>query len=69
MGWWPSKLCVLLNLVIMLGYGLVDTVVSGQILSAVNGKGMGIVVGIIISAIITWVVTMFGMRWFHTFER
>lgn len=69
MGWWPSKLCVLLNLVIMLGYGLVDTVVAGQMLSAVNGKGMSIAVGIVISAVITWVVTLFGMRWFHAFER
>lgn len=69
MGWWPSKLCVLLNLVIMLGYGLVDSVVAGQMLSAVNGKGMSIAVGIVVSAIITWVVSLFGMRWFHNFER
>ncbi|KAL1850022.1 Vitamin B6 transporter [Paecilomyces lecythidis] len=53
----------------MLGYGLVDTVVAGQMLSAVNGKGMSIAVGIVISAVITWVVTLFGMQWFHAFER
>lgn len=69
MGWWPSKLCVLLNLAITLGYGLVDTVVAGQILSAVKGKGMTVVVGIIVSAVITWCVSTFGICWFHTFER
>ncbi|KAI1335043.1 permease for cytosine/purines, uracil, thiamine, allantoin-domain-containing protein [Xylariaceae sp. FL0016] len=69
MGYWPSKLCVLLNLVIELGYGLVDCLVAGLILSAVNGAGLTVVVGIIITAIITWVVATFGIKWFHTFER
>lgn len=27
MGWWPSRICVILNLVIMLGYGMIDCVV------------------------------------------
>jgi len=53
MGWWPSKLCVILNWVIEIGYGLVDCLVAGLILSAVNGKGMSVIVGIVISALIT----------------
>ena len=61
MGWWPSKLCVVLNLVIELGYGLIDCLVGGLILSAVNGGGMSVIVGIVIVAIITWVVATFGM--------
>lgn len=69
MGWWPAKLCVLLNLVIELGYGLVDCLVAGFILSAVSGFRMTVIVGIIISAIITWLVATFGIKWFHTFER
>ena len=69
MGYWPSKLCVLLNMVIEIGYGLVDCLVAGLILSAVNGHGMTVIVGIIVSAIITWVVATFGIKWFHTFER
>lgn len=69
MGWWPSKLCVLLNLVIELGYGLVDCLVAGLILSAVNGGGMTPIVGVVVSAIITWTVTTFGIKMFHTFER
>lgn len=36
MGWWPSKIIVLLNIVQMVGYGLIDCVVGGQILSAVS---------------------------------
>lgn len=69
MGWWPSKLCVLLNIVIELGYGLVDCLVAGLILSAVSGYKMTVIVGIIICALITWVVATFGIKWFHTFER
>ncbi|KAI1372071.1 FAD/NAD(P)-binding domain-containing protein [Hypoxylon crocopeplum] len=69
MGYWPSKLCVLLNIVIEVGYGLVDCLVAGLILTAVNGQGMTVIVGIIVSAIITWVVATFGIKWFHMFER
>lgn len=46
MGWWPSKLIVILNLIQMLGYGLIDCVVGGQILSAVSPHGhMTVAVG------------------------
>ncbi|KIX98734.1 uncharacterized protein Z520_05195 [Fonsecaea multimorphosa CBS 102226] len=69
MGWWPSRICVLLNLVIEVGYGLVNCVVAGLILSAVHGGGMSVIVGIVISALITWVITIFGIRWFHIVER
>lgn len=68
MGWWPSKLCVVLNLVIELGYGLIDCLVGGLLLSAVNGGGMSVIVGIVIVALITWLVVTFGITWFHKFE-
>ncbi|KAI1609772.1 hypothetical protein EDD36DRAFT_458081 [Exophiala viscosa] len=69
MGWWPSKICVILNWVIEIGYGLVDCLIAGLLLSAVNGHGMSPIVGIVVSALITWLVATFGIRWFHTFER
>ena len=53
MGWWPSRICVVLNLVIMLGYGMIDTVVGGQMLSAISGGSTSIVVGVIIVAVST----------------
>ncbi|KAF4637396.1 hypothetical protein G7Y89_g698 [Cudoniella acicularis] len=68
-GWWPSKLCVLLNLVIELGYGVVDTIVAGLILSVVNGSGMSVIVGIVIAALISWMVSTFGIKFFNMFER
>lgn len=69
MGWWPSRICVLLNLVIMLGWGLVDVLVAGQILTAINGGGMTVIVGVVVAAAISLLVVMFGIRAFHTFER
>lgn len=70
MGWWPTKLCVLLNLVILLGYAMIDAVVAGQILSAVSVNGsLTVVVGIIIVAVVTWLITTFGITVFHYYER
>lgn len=46
MGWWPSKVVVILNLIQMIGYSLIDCVVGGQILSAVSPNGnLSVVVG------------------------
>ncbi|KAN0069549.1 hypothetical protein V8E54_012564 [Elaphomyces granulatus] len=70
MGWWPSKLVVLLNILQMLGYCLINCVVGGQILSAVSpNSSMSVAVGIVIIAIISWVVATFGIETFHYFER
>lgn len=69
MGWWPSRLCVLLDIVIMLGYGMIDTLIGGQILSAVSDQTMSVVVGVIVVAIISWVVTVCGLPVFHLYER
>ena len=71
MGWWPSRLWVLLNIVIMLGYGLIDTLIAGQMLSYVHsqGHGLSIVVGTIIAAVISLVICLFGMDVFHFYER
>lgn len=70
MGWWPSKLIVILNILQMLGYSLVVSIIGGQVLSAVSPHGsMSVVVGIIIIVIITWLVTTFGIAVFHYYER
>jgi NCS1 nucleoside transporter family len=69
MGWWPSKIVVVLNIIVLLGYGMIDCVVAGQILSAVSGNTMSVVVGIIIVAVIAWAITTFGYQIFHYYER
>jgi NCS1 nucleoside transporter family len=69
MGYYPSKLACLLNIIIMLGYGLIDCLIGGQILSAVSGGSLTVIVGIIIISAISWVVAVFGMSIFHLYER
>lgn len=60
---------MLLNIVIMLGYGLIDSLLCGQMLSAVAGGSMTVIVGTIVSSIITLLVTAFGIKLFHIYER
>lgn len=88
MGWWPSKLIVILNLIQMIGYCLINCVVCGQILSAVSPNGslsvaVGMITwnplyptsvteqttGIVIIAVISWIIATFGIRIFHYYER
>jgi purine-cytosine permease-like protein len=69
MGYYPSKIACLLNIVIMLGYGMIDCLVGGQVLSAVANGNISVVAGVIIVAAITWVVVVFGMSLFQVYER
>lgn len=62
MVWWPSKICAALNIVIMLGYGLVDCLLAGKTLSAVANSKMSVVVGTIIAAVITLIIAVFGIK-------
>ncbi|KAL9596996.1 MAG: hypothetical protein Q9219_005422 [cf. Caloplaca sp. 3 TL-2023] len=69
-GWYPTKLLVILELIVLLGYSLIDLVIAGQILSAVSpGGSLSIVVGIIVVAIIGWLVSTFGIWVFHIYQR
>ena len=38
MGYWPSKLIVVLNIIVFLGYSLLVCIIGGQVLSAVSPK-------------------------------
>ncbi|KAL4875911.1 permease for cytosine/purines, uracil, thiamine, allantoin-domain-containing protein [Aspergillus karnatakaensis] len=70
MGWWPSKIIVVLNLIQMIGYCLINCVVCGQILSAVSpNDSLSVAVGIVIIAVISWIIATFGIRVFHYYER
>ncbi|KAJ7241391.1 permease for cytosine/purines, uracil, thiamine, allantoin-domain-containing protein [Mycena rebaudengoi] len=69
MGYWPAKIPTLLNIVLMVGYCTIDAIIAGQMLSAINGGGMSIVVGIIVVQIVSSIVTVFGMKIFQYYER
>lgn len=69
MGYWPGKIPAFLNLIITVGYGIIACIIAGQILSAVSGGSMTIVVGIVITALIGWLVAVFGMAVFQIYQR
>ena len=69
MGYWPSKLVCILNLIQEIGSGILGCIIAGQFISAVNGGGLTIAVGCIIAAPCIGLVATFGFANFHIFER
>ncbi|RDW82441.1 hypothetical protein BP6252_03553 [Coleophoma cylindrospora] len=68
-GFWGAKLCSVLNVIIGAGFAVVNIVVVGQILSAVSDYTMPIEVGCIIIAILGYVISIFGFKLIHTYEK
>ena len=69
MGYYPSKICTLLNIILMVGWGTIDCIIGGQVLSAVSGGTMTIAVGVIIVALVELFIAAFGMKPFQVYER
>ena len=69
MGYYPSKVCCVLNVFTNVGYSMVNSVVGGQILSKVSGGQISVLVGIIVVALASWTMAMFGMKVFAIYER
>lgn len=68
-GFWGAKLCSILNIIVGGGFFVVNLVVVGEILSAVSDYTMSITVGIVIIAIVSYLVSIFGYRIIHTYEK
>lgn len=60
---------VLVNLATLTGFVVVDNVVGGQILAVVNPGSISVRVGIVIIALITLVISFFGYKVLHQYER
>lgn len=69
MGYWPAKLACILNMIMQIGWGIIGCIIAGQMFSAINGKGLSIAVGCVISALCIGLVATFGIAIVHTFER
>ncbi|KAL4916207.1 hypothetical protein BDW62DRAFT_212086 [Aspergillus aurantiobrunneus] len=69
MGFNPSKLCCVLNVLTNLGYGMMSSMVGGQLLSKLSNGAVSVVVGIILVALVSLVVATFGMHIFQYYER
>jgi purine-cytosine permease-like protein len=69
MGYYPNKVCCLLNVLTNLGYGMMNSMIGGQLLSKISGGTVSVAVGIIIVALASWVMATFGMHIFQYYER
>lgn len=69
MGYWPSKIPCVLNIILMIGYATLDAIIGGQVISAVSGGSVSVIVGVVIVSLVSWVVAAFGMALFQRYER
>lgn len=67
-GWWPTKAIALLNVITLLGYAVVNSVTGGQILASVSNSKIPLEVGIVIIAVISVVIGIFGITYVMAFE-
>lgn len=51
------------------GWAIIACIVAGQMISAVNGKGLSIALGCVITAVCVGLVATFGIALVHRFER
>ncbi|OBT55041.1 hypothetical protein VE04_05207 [Pseudogymnoascus sp. 24MN13] len=68
-GIWGSKICGLLNILVNLGFGTISCIVAGELISAVSGGKVTIVVGIVILSVTAYIISFFGFRIIHRYEQ
>ncbi|KUJ17252.1 nucleoside transporter [Mollisia scopiformis] len=68
-GIWGAKFCGLLNILINIGFGTIDCIVAGQLISAVSGGKVTIAVGIVILCVVSFMISLLGFRLIHRYEQ
>lgn len=68
MGYWPSKLACILNIILQIGWGIIGCITAGQMFSAINGS-LSIAVGCVVTALCIGLVATFGIAIIHSIER
>ncbi|KAJ9209495.1 hypothetical protein DTO166G4_8894 [Paecilomyces variotii] len=66
-GWWGVKLIAIFNILACIGWSSVNTIVGAQLIHTVNNDVPGFA-GIIIIAVCTFVITLFGYKVVHAYE-
>jgi len=69
MGYWPSKIAALCNIVQQVGFGTIGCIITGQMITAVNGGGLSLVVGCVIAALCIGLIATFGINYLNKIER
>lgn len=69
LGWWPAKLIAALNVVEQVGWSSVGCITGGAALSAVSGGRVGSELGVIIAAVLGFVISFIGLRAVFQYEK
>lgn len=67
-GWWPAKICALLNVLTLLGWSVVNCVFGGQILASLSTNKVPIELGIVIITVVSFAIAIFGIKYVQFFE-
>lgn len=69
-GWGGGIIMALFNVGACIGWSAVNVIVGGQLISALfNGSLVAQTIGILVIAVLTTVVSIFGYRYVHAYER
>ena len=69
LGWWPSKIIALLNVIEQLGWSSVGCITGGLALNAVSDGNVSLVVGVVIIAVVGLVFSFIGLRGVFVYEQ
>lgn len=69
LGIWGAMICAALNVVVNVGYASIAAIVAGQLLRAVSGGSISLVVGTLVIVIVAFVISFFGFGVIHHYER
>jgi len=68
-GWVGGIIMALFNVAACIGWSAVNVIIGGQLVSALTNGAVPIWVGILVLAILTTVVSIYGYKYVHRYER
>lgn len=69
MGWWPSKIIAALNVIEQVGWSSVGCITGGLALSAVSNGSVSSALGVVICAVIGFVLSFVGLKAVFVYEK
>jgi NCS1 nucleoside transporter family len=68
-GWYGAIMLAIINIISCIGWSMVNSIVGGQVILTVSDGKVPLVVGVILIALISLIVALFGYKIIHQYER
>lgn len=68
-GWWGAVILALFNIAACIGWSAVNVIVGGQLVQALSNGAIPGWVGILVIALLTTIVSIYGYKYVHYYER